>query len=124
VYYVLEDLTMEAIEAWRIEADRIKQRDATIMKGMESGVDSIAEKQASAMCFNHPGLVYPRVNREVFAEVKACIVEACLKAQQEGSIEMLESIRATLISRSLGINSGGDIGVMEAVDAIVQRESK
>lgn len=72
---------------WKVEAERIKSRDAVILKGMEAGINDIAEKQAMSMCHGHPGMVYPRMNRDVFAEVKACIVAACLEAiERKGCI--------------------------------------
>ena len=70
-------------ETWKIEEERVKQRDATILKGMEAGIDDIAEKQAHSMCFDHPGMVFPRVNRHIFAEVKACIAAAILEAMEK-----------------------------------------
>ncbi len=74
-------------EDWKIERDRIIARDAMIRKGMAEGVDEIAEKWAMSMCFDHPGMVYPRMNRHVFAEVKACIVAAILEAcEKKGCI--------------------------------------
>ncbi len=68
------------METWEIERDRIKARDAVIIRGIEEGVNDIAEKYAMSMCHDHPGMVYPRMNHVVFAEVKACIVAACLEA--------------------------------------------
>jgi hypothetical protein len=41
---------------------------------------------------------------------------------EQGRNEMLEQIRATLKSRAEGFNTGGDIEVMQFVDAIVKRE--
>lgn len=67
-------------EPWEIERDRIKSRDAMIKRGIEEGVNDIAEKCAMSMCHNHPGMVYPRMNHNVFAEVKSCIVAAILEA--------------------------------------------
>lgn len=72
-------------EQWEIELERIKLRDAMILEGMRLGIDSIAEHYAKRMCFDHPGMVFPRVSRNVFAEVKAVIVEAVLSAIQTRS---------------------------------------
>lgn len=68
---------------WEVERDRIKARDEMILRGMREGVNDIAEKHARAMCFDHPGMVYPRMNHVVFSEVKACIVTAILEAKGE-----------------------------------------
>ena len=74
-------------EDWKIESDRIEARDDILRKGREAGIDDIAEKQAVSMCHDHPGMVYPRMNRNVFAEVKACIVAAILEAvERKGCI--------------------------------------
>ena len=74
-------------EDWKIERDRIIARDDLLRKGREAGVDDIAEKQAASMCHDHPGMVFPRLNRHVFAEVKACIVAAILEAlEKKGAI--------------------------------------
>lgn len=85
-------------EDWKVEAERIKVRDSMILMGMEAGIDDICEKQAQAMCHDNPGMVYPRLNRHVFAEVKACIVAACLaaikrKAETPGQIHELTILR-------------------------------
>lgn len=74
-------------EDWKIEAKRIEARDAMIRDGISEGVDDIAEKHAKSMVHDHPGMVFPRQNRHVFAEVKACIVAAILEAvERKGCI--------------------------------------